>query len=244
MFEPFNQDVLQEIAEARLNGPLVARLDLDEVRQRAHLPDPAVGIDEHHARRVRKSGAMRVDLFERPEPPRHGGELLLARAHVARPPLVLDARARQLELARRARDARRLEAFLRAMQRFGRDLPLRPYGVQFGRELSRFEIEAAIGLDGALALGRSGFQRRAERGNRVEHRVKVRALALDVLFGGLDVLLRAGVVVGRGRSERRRFVARGWPLPPPPGGARRAPAVPARGAAPAAAVRSRARRRA
>ena len=26
MFEPFNQDVLQEIAEARLNGPLVARL--------------------------------------------------------------------------------------------------------------------------------------------------------------------------------------------------------------------------
>ena len=80
---------------------------------------------------------------------------------------------------------------------------------QFGRELSRFEIEAAIGLDGALALGRRGFERRAERGNRVEHRVEIRALALDVLFGGLDVLLRAGVVVCRRRRERRRFVARG-----------------------------------
>ena len=103
----------------------------------------------------------------------------------------------------------RLEAFLGAMQRFGRDLPLRACGFELGRELTGFEIEPAIGLDGALALGRRGFERRAERGNRVEHRVEIRALALDILFGSLDVLLRAGVVVGRRRGERRGFVASG-----------------------------------
>ena len=155
MFEAFNQDVLQQVAEARLDGPLVARLDLDEVRQRAHLADLAVGVDEHHARRIGKSGAMRVDLFERPEPRRSSSARSCSRVRTSRDRHSCSMRALDSSNSRAGpRDARGLEAFLRAMQRFGRDLPLRPRLVELGRQLAGLEVEAAIGLDGALALGR------------------------------------------------------------------------------------------
>ena len=64
MLEPLHEHVLQQIAETRLDGALVLRLGLDEVRDRAHLPDPAVGVDEHHARRVGEAAAMGVDFLE------------------------------------------------------------------------------------------------------------------------------------------------------------------------------------
>ena len=143
VLEPLDQHVLQQVAEARLDRALVLRLDLDEVRQRAHLPDLAVGVDEHHARRIGKAAAMRVDFLERVQARGHAGQLLLARAHVARSPFVLEAGAGQFGLARRSRHARRLEAFLGAMQSLGGRHPLRASPLELGAEFARFEIAAA-----------------------------------------------------------------------------------------------------
>ena len=92
VFEPFDQHVLQQIAEGRFHRAFIARLDVDEIRQRAHLADLAVGVDEHHPRRVGKAAAMRLNLFERTQPRRHSGQVLLAGADLARSPFVFDAR--------------------------------------------------------------------------------------------------------------------------------------------------------
>ena len=83
VFEPLDEDVLQQVAETRLDGALVPRLDFDEVRHRAHLPDLAVGVDEHHPRRIRETASMRIDFFERVQARGHAGQLLLAGANLA-----------------------------------------------------------------------------------------------------------------------------------------------------------------
>ncbi len=90
---------------------------------------------------------------------------------------------------------------------------------EFGRQFARLLLEAPVRLDGALALRRGRLERGVERGHRVEHRVHVRARALDVLFHGLDGLLRAGVLLGGVRRAGGGFVARrlgfGGGLPAP-----------------------------
>ena len=208
VFEAFNQDVLQQLAEARFDCPLVARLDFDEIRQRAHLPDPAVGIYEHHARRVRKSGAMRVDLFERPEPPgdrrqlcsrvrtsraRHSCSMRALDSSNSREARAMRAASR-LSWARCTLQPRRVAAILLVSSSAASSRASRPR-----RHRPRPPVRAGPG----------GFERGAERGNRVDDRVEISALALHVLLGGFDILLRAGVVVCRRRGERGRFVARG-----------------------------------
>ena len=44
--------VLQQVAEARLDGALVAAVDLDVVGDGAELPHLAVGLHQHHARYI------------------------------------------------------------------------------------------------------------------------------------------------------------------------------------------------
>ena len=141
VLEPLDEHVLQQVAETRLDGALVPRLDLDEVRHRAHLPDPAVGVDEHHARRIGEAAAMRVDFLERVQARGHAGELLLARADIARSPFVLEPRARQFGFTRRPGHARGFEAILRAMQRFRGGHALRAGPFELDVQLARFEIE-------------------------------------------------------------------------------------------------------
>src|SRR5688500_18752126 len=71
MLEALDNDVLQQVAQARFDGALVTRLDLDEVRQRAHLVDLAVGAHQHHARGVGEARTVRVDFLERLQSPIH-----------------------------------------------------------------------------------------------------------------------------------------------------------------------------
>ena len=117
VIESLDQHVLQQIAQAGLDGALVARLDLDEVCQRTHLTDATVGADQHEPCGVGETRAMRIDLFQRTQARGRRRQFLLARSHIALAPFVLDAGARQLRLAGRARDARRIQPVLRALQR-------------------------------------------------------------------------------------------------------------------------------
>src|SRR5262249_57227851 len=102
----FDDDVLEEIAEAGLDGALVACLDLEVVGDGALLIHRAVGLHEYGSRGIAIPGARGVELFERLQTRLEPRELVLARAHRSRAPLVLDARAGELRLARRARDPR------------------------------------------------------------------------------------------------------------------------------------------
>ena len=81
MLRPLHDHVLEEIAEARLDGALVARLDLEVVRDGTLLIDRAVGLREHRARRVPEGGARGLELFERLEARVEAGELVLAGPH-------------------------------------------------------------------------------------------------------------------------------------------------------------------
>jgi hypothetical protein len=209
MFEPLDQDVLQQIAETRFDRALVARLDFDEVGERPHLADAAVGVDEHHARGIGKPAAMRLDFLERVEARRHAGQLLLARAHFTRAPFVFEPGAGELRFPRRAGDPGGIQPVMGAPQGFrGRDA-LRAGPLELDAQLARFHLEARTGFNRALTLSRRGIVRRGQGRDRVEHRVDIRAGLLDVLLERVDVLLRAGVFVGGIGGQCRRFVSRG-----------------------------------
>ena len=63
-----DDDVLQQVAETGFDRALVAAIDIHVVGHGALLPDVAVGLDEHHARRVAEIGAARRQLLERRQP--------------------------------------------------------------------------------------------------------------------------------------------------------------------------------
>jgi hypothetical protein len=102
-----DDDVLQQIAEARFDRALVAAVDLEVVGDRSLLADLAVGLREDHARAAspysaRAASSSSSDFSRARRRPAR------ARASARRaPPLVLDARAGQLRFARRAIDAQR-----------------------------------------------------------------------------------------------------------------------------------------
>ena len=170
MLRPLDDDVLEQIAEAGLDGALVAGLDLEVVGDRALLVDLAVGLHEHGARRVAVAGARRVELLERlADAPRGRRARARATRTDARAPLVLDARARQLRLARRPRDARRLDR--RRARGAGRRPPRRGR-----RRRARTRSGTSLGLDVELRqrLGHAVARRR-----RVLERVAQRRRRID-----------------------------------------------------------------
>jgi hypothetical protein len=91
-----DDDVLEQIAEARLDRALVATVHVEVVGDRALLANVAVRLHEHHARRITELRAAGGQFLERGEPRFGRGEFLLARADVAGPPFVLRAGRRQL----------------------------------------------------------------------------------------------------------------------------------------------------
>ena len=151
---------------------------------------------------------MRVDLFERVQARRHGGHVVLARAHVTRAPLVFNAGARQLRLAGGTGDLGRVQAILRAAQRVGGHLPLGAGLLEFGGRFAGLLFKATRGGHGPLALRPGVIVRGVQRGDGVQHRVDIGAGALDVLLERLDRLLRPRVLVAGRAGQRGSFVSR------------------------------------
>ena len=177
-------------------------------------------------RGVAVPGARGVELFERLQPRVEPGELVLARAHRPRAPFVLDARAGQLRLARRAGDARRLDRLVRARAaprpRLARSAPTRSDSIA---HVVALDVELASVSRHAVARGRRVLERVAQRGRRVDRGEHFAARRLDVGFEPFDLAVR-GVVGSRlGRAAPpARLLALGVARRPPPRGARRAPA--------------------
>ena len=205
---PAHDDVLQQVAQTGLDRPLVLRRDIEDVRKRAHLPDPAIGLNQDHARRVAETGAMRVELFERSQAGGDRRQLVFARAHFAGPPFVLDPCARQLGLAGRAGDARGIERFVGEGQGIGRTRTRRGGALVFGPKVRRLGFETAVRLGGALTLCGRRIERGGQRGEGVDHGIDFRARGLNRGLGAFDRLLRSGVFRRRRGGIPRRRVAR------------------------------------
>ena len=80
----FDDHVLEQIAQARLDRALVATVDLEIVRNRALLPDMAVGLHEHHPCGITEVRTAGGQFLERGEPALDRRQLLLARPQVSR----------------------------------------------------------------------------------------------------------------------------------------------------------------
>ncbi len=65
-----HDDVLQQVAEQRLDRAFVPAIHFEVVGHRAALFDVPVGLGQQHARRVGEPGARGLELLERPQPPR------------------------------------------------------------------------------------------------------------------------------------------------------------------------------
>src|SRR5439155_6945424 len=196
MLRPLHDHVLEEIAEARLDGALVARLDLEVVRNRPLLIHGAVGLDEDGARGVAVAGARRVELLERGEARLDTGELVLARAHRARAPLVLDPRAGALRFAPRARDLRRLDRLVRAPQEVGSGGAVGGSAIRLDPDVVQLDVELRERLASAIARGGSVLERVAQRGRRIHDREDFAARGCDVGLEPLDLAVRRVVRLG------------------------------------------------
>ena len=108
-----DDDVLEEIAEVGFDGALVPWLDFEVVGHCSMRGDAAVGLGQHGARGVAVLGAPGLQLLKGLEPRIETGQFVFPGSYRPRPPLVLDARARQLGLSGHLGDAGRLHRVVR-----------------------------------------------------------------------------------------------------------------------------------
>ena len=220
-----DDDVLQQVAEAGFDRALVAAVDVEVVGHRALLADVAVGLHEHHARRVAELGAARRELLERRQPRLDAGQLLLARrarrarATRARARAVAssDSRARALEPRRARAPSARARSASAAAARSASTVS------RLAAQIVLLDVELAERLADALVLRRRVLHRVPQRGRprsaprtprSAPPRRRLRALRSAAAPAACSSLRR--------RQHRRGLVARALGLGAAPAGAPRA----------------------
>ena len=146
-----DDDVLQEIAETRLDRPLVSRFHLEVIGDGAVLVDGAVRLRQDGPRSIAESGARRIELLERFQPRLEAGELVLARANRSRAPVVFDTGARELRFARGASNARRLDGVVRASETVGGRRPFQRHAFRFDAQVAALDVQLRQRLGDLLA---------------------------------------------------------------------------------------------
>ena len=154
----------------------------------------AVGLRQHHARGLGVSGSRLLEIGQRRQARGQPCQLALARPQIVRLPFELDARGRQLGLARGPRVQRRLGRLLRAAQPVGgrRAIALRAAPAPSGLRIlpspsfaSSSETRCA-GFFGVL-------NRMSQRRRDVQRREHLRPRRLDVGFEPLDAPILVAV---------------------------------------------------
>ena len=161
----FDDDVLQQIAEAGFDGALVAGVHLEVVGHRALLADAAVGLREHRARGVAVLGAGRLELLRATcrRASRPASSCSCVRTARARHSCSMRALASSDSRAD-ARDARRVERFLRAAQPLGGRRRVGGDALGLDPHVVGLDLQLGQRLDDALALCAGVLQRVAQRG--------------------------------------------------------------------------------
>src|SRR3954471_17975682 len=209
MLRTFDDDVLEEIAQARFDGALVPWFDVEVIGNRALLIDLAVRLDEDRARVVAVPGTGGVELLERFQPRLETGQLVLAGTDRTGSPLVFDARARELRLARGARDPGRLDPVVRAAQRLGGSRAIGGSALGLDPDVVALDVQLAKRFTDTLTGGGRVFHGVAKRRRRVDDGEHLAACRLDVGLEPLDFAVARLVRVGRGGQRLRRAIALG-----------------------------------
>ena len=181
-FRPFDDHVLQEIAQARLHGAFVAVADFDIVGNGSPLIHLAIRLREDGAWRIAVRGARGFELLQRLQARCAAGELVLQGAHGARAPLVFDACAGQLRLAGGARNPRRFDLVLRVLQPGCRRGAVRLDPVGLHAHVIFLDIQLRQRFCDPFARGRRVLEGVAERSRRVDGRKDFAASRLDIRF--------------------------------------------------------------
>ncbi len=208
-----HDDVLEQVAEAGLDGPLVVARPPRGSRP----PTPRCRTRPFDSARTSRApspyaGAGRVELFERASRRVEPGQLVLARPDVAGAPLAFAAGAGELGLARRAREAReRLDASRARGARLRASLALR-LGGPLGFDAQVVVLRPRAGSDRSATRSRAAaalLDRVAQRRRGVHRGEHLAARRLDVRLEPFDLRVR-GVVRGlcRQRAPRPRSRAR------------------------------------
>ena len=164
---PLDDDVLQQIAQARLDRALVAAVDLEIVGDRALLPDAAVGLHQHHPGRITEVRPAGGQLLERREPSLDCGQLLLAGANVSRALLVLAPRDGQLSAPLRQLRCDPLEGRLRLRLRVRGGRTIGIHFLALAPHIVLLDIQSRELFDHALVLrARCGPSRGARSSSR------------------------------------------------------------------------------
>ena len=186
-----HHDLLQEVRKTRLDGALVAPLDLQVVGHRSVVGDLAAGRQDL-PRRVSVGRPPRLQLPERLQAGPHHRDLLLARPQIPRPGF--DGGACRLELRGLSgpADSGRLQplAPARALGLRLRTLPPGPFDL--GAEVRGLGIESRRGLGEAAMLGSGVVDDVLQRRRRVDRREHFAAGGLDVALPPLDRPLPLG----------------------------------------------------
>ncbi|HEY4958520.1 MAG TPA: hypothetical protein VII31_11960, partial [Caldimonas sp.] len=199
--------MLQQVAQACLHGTLVPRVDVEIVGDRAHLADLAVGLRENGSRRVAEAGARRLELLKRLQARLEAGEVVLARAHRPRAPLVLDAGASELGLPGRARHARRLDRRLRGCQRLGGGRPIQRDALGLDAHVVHLDVQLRQRLADAVARRGGVLHGMTQRRRRIDRGKDLAARGLDVGLEPFDLAVGRLVRIRLGLQRRCRALA-------------------------------------
>src|SRR5262245_2129541 len=95
LFVALDDDVLEQIAETGFDRAFIASIDFEVIGDGALLANVAVGLNQHHPRRVAELASSRDELFERGQPRFQCREILLAVPDATHRLVVRTARGRQ-----------------------------------------------------------------------------------------------------------------------------------------------------
>ena len=185
--------VLQQIAEAGVDGTLVFLVDFDVVGDGPEMGDGVARVGEDDARPIAVLGARGVELFEGLQARDDPGELVLARADVLAERLAAAPRDRQLRLAGRAFDVQGLHRPARAAQGIFRGRALISGALELDREVVSLHVELAELLANPGPGGGRVLHRVAERRRGVDGGIHLAARRLDVSLESFDGAVRERV---------------------------------------------------
>ena len=122
---------------------------------------------------------------------------------------MLDARAGQFGLARRPRDARGFDGFLRTPQAVGGGRTPGRHALHFDAHVAGLGLELRQRFGDPVACRRGVLQRVTQRRRRVDRRKDLAAGGFDVGFEPFDLAVRRFVGLGLGGQRGRRTIAFG-----------------------------------
>jgi hypothetical protein len=188
-----DNDVLEEVAEARLDGSLVPGIHLEVVGHRSLLLHAAVGLGKDYPCRLRVAGPGLLQIGERCQSRLQPGELPLARVKAGRFPLELDARGSQLGFSSDLREQRRLCGLPGSTQPVGRRHSIAFEALCFRTHIGLFNTQLCELLGDPLPRFFRVLNRMSKGRRDVQGREDLRTRRFDVRLEPLNAVVLRGV---------------------------------------------------